>query len=363
MKFNKIEKYGIGINYNKYESEILMPLRKQQTELEDKIHSIIGYRNLDNPSQILRGLNIRGYDINSATLDEFKQRRVSDKIFNLLFQYKVNSAYLSQYGDKFKSYLDKDNRVHPHYRINSETTGRIGATAPAAMSFDSKLMKYLTAKEGCSLIHLDYKAMEFRVLAALSKDPILKRKLRCRSFDMHTENASIMFGKKTIDITDNERKTAKALGFAILYGMSAHTLSKKLSASMNREITEKEAYQYISDFYDRFPLVKLYHDDILFNRIPCSTLGGKEFSKQLKPSQRLNYPIQGTAAEAFIKLIETVEKTFPSYHICLPLHDALFIEVSTQDVDMALKEVKYVMEHFMTNYLSVPSFVDAEIYC
>ena len=90
MQFNKIEKYGIGINYNKYDAEVLMPLRKQQTELKDKIHSIIGYRNLDNPSQILRGLNIRGYDINSATLDEFKQRRGSDEIFNLLFQYKVN---------------------------------------------------------------------------------------------------------------------------------------------------------------------------------------------------------------------------------------------------------------------------------
>lgn len=361
MNLDSLKKYGIGINFPMFTAEVLEPIKEEQKLLADSIHSVIGYRNLCSSQQIKRGLNINGYGIKSVTIDELKAHREEAPIYKDLYRLKRNSAYLTQYDIHLRKQLDNDYRVHPTYSIATETTGRLKAINPAAMAFDAKLMSYLVPKPGCSLLHFDYKTMEFRVLAALSRDPILRRKLTSRNFDIHSENASLIFKNPVEKISAKERKDAKALGFAVIYGMSAQTLSQKLSCSTGTDITVEEAESYIFEFFNRYPFVQLYRNEILTGRRKCATLNGKEFTGYLRYSQKLNYPIQGTAAEAFIKVIDTLEDTYPQYHICLPVHDALYIEVPKQNAQEALNKISIIMESVMTNYLNVASYVDAEI--
>lgn len=361
MNLENLNNFGLGINFPTFETEVIDPIKNEQKLLAESIHSVIGYRNLYSSQQLKRGLNINGYDIKNVTLDELKAHRGDAEVYDNLYKFKRNAAYLTQYDTHLRQQLDDCNRVHPTYSIATETTGRLKATNPAAMAFDSRIMRYLQPMSGNALLHFDYKAMEFRVLAALSRDPVLRKKLKTMNFDIHTENASLIFNKPAKEISAKERKDAKALGFAVIYGMSARTLAMKLTRSTGTEITVEEAQSHIEGFLTRYPMVKIYRSDILTGRRKCTTLDGREFNGFLRYSQKLNYPIQGTAAAAFIKVIDTLEADYPQYHICLPVHDALYIEVPEQKAHLALTTIKNVMENVMTEYLHVASYVDAEI--
>lgn len=362
MNLAKMQKYGVGIDFSALHNDIIMPMLAEQEELTNSIHSVIGYRNLNHADQIMRGLMLNGFAIDSLCSNSLKAKQKEHTVFSDLYRYKRNAAFLTQYDIHLKDMIDNEGRVHPTYIDGDSITGRLKSVNPSIMSFDARVMKYFIPAEGKSLLHLDYKAMEFRALAALSRDPILIRNLYSRDYDIHTENASLIFNKPPGEIDTAKRKTAKSLGFAILYGMSATTLSQKLSKSLGTEVTSKEAFGYIQKFYNTYPLVEYYQRKIKMGG-PCTTLKGRLFSNELNLPQRLNYPIQGTAADAFNNIINIIEKKFPEYQICLPLHDALFIEVPQEDADRALKEIQAVMEESMTEYLNIPSYVDVEIIC
>lgn len=100
---------------------------------------------------------------------------------------------------------------------------------------------------------------------------------------------------------------------------------------------------------------------ISYTKSICYTLKGVELRGNLRYSQRLNYPIQATAADAFKEVITAIEDHFPEYKICLPVHDALYIEVPELEAEAALANIQELMEIEMTNYLGICSFTDAEI--
>ena len=362
MDLNKMKIYGIGVGYNGFHTDVIVPLKEQQAELESKIHSQIGFRNLSVASEIKRGLYVSGYLISNTEISEFKARKNEAEIYNDIYKYKLNSAYLTQYDVNIRRHLDSESRIHPTFFRDCTSTGRLKAINPAAMAFDKKFMKYLMPKPAHSLLHLDYKAMEFRVIAALSNDAGMQKKFMDRSFDMHKENASIVYNKPVNQITDSERKVAKTLGFAILYGMSAQTLAVQLSKNLRKSVSVIAAQKMIDDFYWNYPGVNLYHKQLQRKDSNCQTLKGRKFDGNLRFSQKLNYPVQGTAADAFIYVIDCIEKAFPECQICLPVHDALFVEVPKIGAQQTLSDIKDVMEEEMSRYLGVVSYVDAEIY-
>lgn len=360
MNLKSITENGVAFDYPLFAKEVLAPVHQEQAQLEQCIHSVIGYRDLADMSQIKRGLLVRNFQVprNEQT---FKDLIGIHPVYADLYRYKKNEKFLKIYGAKMEAFFDDDGRIHPEYRIASETTGRITAYKPAATAFDGRFMRYIIPAKGNALLHLDYKAMEFRVLAAICKDKELKKRLSDRHFDIHRGNASLILHKPESEVTDADRQMIKSIGFALIYGAGAGTVSAKLNEKAGNTVTPADVEKYMARFFLTYKGVWAYYHRMAHTKSSCYTLKGVELRGNLRYSQRLNYPIQATAADAFKEVITAIEDHFPEYKICLPVHDALYIEVPEPEAETALVSIQELMEIEMTNYLGVCSFTDTEI--
>ena len=309
----------------------------------------------------------------STAADVLEKLAPDHPVVSKILEYRQYSKLKSTYADGLANYICGDGRIRSKFNQTITATGRLSSTEPnlqnipIRMELGRLIRKVVVPEEGYVFVDADYSQIELRVLAHCSGDSHLIEAYR-EAEDIHRITASQVFHVPFEEVTEQQRRNAKAVNFGIVYGISSFGLSQDLS------ITKKEAAQYIEDYFHTYPGIKSFLDDTvkhakemgyvvtLFNRRrPVPELSSGNFmQRSFGERVAMNAPIQGTAAD-IIKIAMTgvnrrlKEKQMKS-RLVLQVHDELLIEAHRSELD----EVKTILKEEMENAasLDVPLEVD-----
>ena len=295
----------------------------------------------------------------------------------ILLEHRGLAKLKSTYTDKLPNMIDPESgRVHTSYHQAGTATGRLSSSNPNLQNIPIKTKEGRRIREafisspGHKIVAADYSQIELRIMAHLSKDPGLTDAFLSGS-DVHLRTASEVFDLDSDYVTDQQRRSAKAINFGLIYGMSAFGLARQLS------ITVSEAKGYIARYFKRYPGVKDYMDKI---REQAATKGFVEtvygrrlYLPEINSSNRarrqaaertaINAPMQGTAADIIkIAMLATDDWLCSerlSSRITLQVHDELVLEVPNSEVDLVTAGLKRCME--TAAELDIPMLVDVGV--
>lgn len=376
-----MEKEGIRVEAQSLK-EYGEKLGAQIAELEAEIYDLAGEEfNINSPKQLgvilFETLGMphakktkTGY---STAADVLEKLAPDYPIVNKILEYRQLSKLKSTYADGLANYIADDGRIHGTFNQTITATGRISSTEPnlqnipVRMELGRLIRKVFVPRDGYVFIDADYSQIELRILAHCSGDSHLIQAYR-EARDIHRMTASQVFHTPFDEVTDLQRRNAKAVNFGIVYGISSFGLSQDLS------ITRKEAAEYIENYFTTYPGIKKFLDDsvahakengyavTLYNRRrPIPELKSSNFmQRNFGERVAMNAPIQGTAADIMkIAMIgvhrELKEKNLRSRMI-LQVHDELLIETHPDEIE----EVRGILKNQMENAVSldVPLIAD-----
>ena len=352
----EMEERGIGINreeLHKYSKELEVLIKNY----EEEIYKIAGEEfNINSPKQLgvilfekLRlpyGKKTKtGY---STSADVLERIRLEDPIVEKVLSYRQVAKLKSTYTDGLEAYIREDGRIHCKLNQLVTATGRLSSTEPnlqnipIRMELGKKIRKAFIPKEGHVFVDADYSQIELRIMAHLSGDEELIKAYQSEE-DIHRITASHVFKVPLDEVTDIQRRNAKAVNFGIIYGISSFGLGENLG------ISRKDAEKYINDYFKAYPMVKTYLDSLVqkgiedgyvktyFGRIrPIPELSSNNFMKrQFGERIAMNSPVQGTAADIIKIAMNNVNKRlkaeYPDSKLLLQIHDELLIEAKEED--------------------------------
>ena len=313
-----------------------------------------------------------GYTTDVEVLEKLKgQHPIIEKILEYRTLAKLNSTYV----EGLIPYINpKTKRIHSSFHQIITATGRISSTEPNLQNIPTRaelgkqIRKAFKPAEGNIYIDADYSQVELRVLAHISQDENMIHAFN-HGEDIHKQAASKVLGIPIEEVTKEQRSSAKAVNFGIVYGISDFGLGEQLS------IGRKKAKQYIEEYLEQYSGIKNFMEGItekakeqgyvetLFKRrryIP--ELKSKNYMvRQFGSRAAMNRPIQGTAADimkiAMIKVYKEITKRNLKSKIVLQVHDEMMLEVPTEEIE----EVKEIMKNSMETAASLKVPLIAEI--
>ncbi len=351
-------------------------------ELEQSIHQQAGSDfNINSPKQLGEVLfdqmqlpggkkTKTGY---STAADVLEKLAPDHPIIADILEYRGLTKLKSTYADGLAEYIDAGGRIHTNFNQTITATGRISSTEPnlqnipMRMELGRRIRKVFVPREGCVLMDADYSQIELRVLAHMSGDEELIQAYHMDQ-DIHRITASKVFKTPFDEVTDLQRRNAKAVNFGIVYGISSFGLSQDLS------ISKKEASEYIEQYFATYPKVKEYLDRLVADakekgyittmygrRRPIPELSSSNFmQRSFGERVAMNSPIQGTAADiikiAMIRVWKELRRAGLASRLILQVHDELVIETHREEVE----QVRRILEESMKQaaQLAVPLEVD-----
>ena len=353
-------------------------------DIEEKTYELAGEEfNLNSPKQLGEilfdklGLPVikktkTGY---STSIDVLEKLENKHEIIPLIMDYRKYSKLKSTYVDPLLSLVnDKTGRIHTNFNQMVTATGRLSSTEPNLQNIPIRTEEgreirraFIPEKNDWILLSADYSQIELRVLAHISEDEQLIKAFN-EGQDIHTQTASEVFEVKKEEVTSDLRRHAKVINFGIAYGMSSYGLADDL------DISNSEADEYINKYFERFPGVKKYMDDVvrkakkdgyvrtIFNRlryikgINSSNYHRRSFAERAA----INTPIQGSAADimkiAMIEVYNALKSKDINAKMLLQIHDEIVFEVDRAELNKIAKLVKNKMENAVE--LKVPVIVD-----
>lgn len=351
-------------------------------ELEKEIYEMAGEEfNINSPKQLgvilFEKLEMphakktkTGY---STAADVLEKLAPDHPIVAKILEYRQLAKLKSTYADGLAVFIGSDGRIHGKFNQTITATGRISSTEPnlqnipVRMELGRLIRKVFVPAGGCVFVDADYSQIELRILAHCSGDEQLIQAYR-EAKDIHRMTASQVFHTPFDEVTDLQRRNAKAVNFGIVYGISSFGLSQDLS------ITRKEAAQYIEHYFESYPGIKKFLDDSVAHakekgyavtlygrRRPVPELKSSNFmQRNFGERVAMNAPIQGSAADiikiAMIGVDGELRKRKMKSRLILQVHDELLIEAPEAEVE----EVKALLKDQMENaaQLSVPLIAD-----
>lgn len=340
------------------------------TKLEQEIYEKAGIRfNINSPKQLGEILFERlklpggkktktGY---STAADVLEKLSADYPIVSDILEYRGLAKLKSTYADGLSAYIEKENRIHSNFNQTITATGRISSTEPnlqnipMRMELGRKIRKVFVPKEGYLFTDADYSQIELRVLAHMSGDEQLIEAYQMDE-DIHRITASKVFHTPFEEVTDLQRRNAKAVNFGIVYGISSFGLSQDLS------ITRKEAAAYIEQYFGTYPGVKKFLDEtvekakkegyittMFGRRRPVPELSSSNFmQRSFGERVAMNSPIQGTAADiikiAMIRVYRRLKEEKLSSKLILQVHDELLIETKMEEKEQVAKILEEEMK-------------------
>lgn len=313
----------------------------------------------------------------STAQDVLEKMREEAPIVDLILAYRQIAKIQSTYVEGLlKVVYPETSKIHTRYLQTVARTGRLSSVEPNLQNIPVRLEEgrkirqaFVPRKKGWKIFASDYSQIELRVMAHISNDEHLKEAF-LEEQDIHTSTAMRVFGlTDSSQVTSNMRRDAKAVNFGIVYGISDYGLSQNLG------ITRKEAQEYIDRYFERFPGVQLYIDNVireakekgfvetLFHRrryLP--EINSKNFNlRSFAERTAMNTPIQGSAADiikvAMIAMDKKLKKENLEATMLLQVHDELIFEAPEEEIETLQKLVKEVMEQTVS--LSVPLKVES----
>ena len=290
-----------------------------------------------------------------------------------ILEYRQLTKLKSTYADGLAGYIQEDGRIHGKFNQTVTATGRISSTEPNLQNIPVRvelgrmIRKVFVPEEGYVFVDADYSQIELRVLAHCSGDEQLIKAYR-EEADIHRITASQVFHVPFDEVTDSQRRNAKAVNFGIVYGISSFGLSQDLS------ITRKEAAKYIEDYFHTYPGIKAFLDDAVAHakengyvktlfgrRRPVPELASSNFmQRSFGERVAMNAPIQGTAADimkiAMIGVNKRLKEKKMKSRLVLQVHDELLIETHHTEIDTVKEVLREEMEQAAV--LAVPLEID-----
>lgn len=295
-------------------------------------------------------------------------------IIKMILDYRALTKIKSTYLEGLSNFIKEDGKIHTIYKQNLTRTGRLSSVEPnlqniPARDEEGRKIRKAFLPVNDLFLSADYSQMELRVLAHVSGSKELQQAF-INDEDIHTRVAADMYGIPIEEVTKSQRKTAKAVIFGIVYGISGFGLGENL------EISAKEAKAFINKYYELYPGVKKYMDDIvvqaykdgyvktLFNRKRIiDELNNKNYMvRQSGERIALNTPIQGTSADimkiAMVKIFDEMQDKKLKSKMLLQVHDELIFDVVNEEKEVLEELVKRNMENCVK--LDVPFKVSSD---
>ena len=339
-------------------------------ELEESIHEQAGEKfNINSPKQLGEILFDKlkmpggkktktGYSTAADVLEKLSE---DYPIVKDILEYRGLTKLKSTYADGLAVYIGGDRRIHTNFNQTITATGRISSTEPnlqnipMRMELGRRIRKVFVPREGCVLMDADYSQIELRVLAHMSGDEQLIEAYRMDQ-DIHRITAAKVFHTPFEEVTDLQRRNAKAVNFGIVYGISSFGLSQDLS------ISKKEAAEYIEQYFATYPKVKEFLDELVSTakkkgyavtmfgrRRPIPELASSNFmQRSFGERVAMNSPIQGTAADiikiAMIRVWKSLRNAGLKSKLILQVHDELVIETRKEEEEQVRKILSEEMQ-------------------
>ena len=376
---SEMEIYGVKVDKKKLIS-IRDDLKEKIENLTKEISEYAGFPiNPQSPKQVSfllydkLGLNKlkkikTGYSTDQDTLIELLDLH---PVVSKIMEFRELNKLLTTYFNVLPELVDNSDRLHTKFIQTGASTGRIISKEPNLQNIPirtdlgKKVRESFIAEEGYILASFDYSQIELRVLAHFSKDPYLIDSFE-KGIDIHKETAAKLFSVPIENVTEEQRRKAKTINYAILYGMSSHGLSSEL------KISEEEATTYIDIYFNKFRNVKKFIDTI----IECAKkqgyvetiLGRRRYIPELESKNKniqkfgeriaINSPIQGSGADIIKASMINVYRKLreKKSRIVLQIHDELLVEVHNDEKNEVLDIVKREMENSIK--LDVPVKVE-----
>ncbi|WP_296058026.1 DNA polymerase I [uncultured Amphritea sp.] len=356
-------------------------------ELEKKAHELAGGPfNLSSPKQLQeilfeqQKLPIIKKTPKGApsTAEEVLQELALDyPLPKVIIEHRSLSKLKSTYTDKLPQMINPvTGRIHTSYHQAVTATGRLSSSDPNLQNIPirstegRRIRQAFVAPEGYKLVAADYSQIELRIMAHLSQDKGLLNAF-AHGEDVHKATAAEVFGVELEKVTSDQRRSAKAINFGLIYGMSAFGLGKQLGIGRN------EAQTYINHYFDTYPGVQRYMDDIRAQAAEkgyVETLFGRRlYLPEIKASNgmrrqaaertAINAPMQGTAADIIKKAMVKVDRWLQSSNtgarMIMQVHDELILEVPDAQAEAVSAQLVELMQSAAA--LDVPLLVEAGI--
>ena len=272
-----------------------------------------------------------------------------------ILEYRQLAKLKSTYADGLVNYIREDGRIHTSFNQTITATGRLSSTEPNLQNIPMRIelgrliRKAFLPKEGFVFVDSDYSQIELRVLAHMSGDEKLIDAYR-QAQDIHRITASQVFHIPFDEVTDLQRRNAKAVNFGIVYGISSFGLSQDLS------ISKKEAAEYIERYFETYPKIKSFLDGLVAQakekgyvttmfgrRRPVPELSSSNFMQRSFGERiAMNSPIQGTAADiikiAMIRVHDRLLGEHLKSRLILTVHDELLVETAAEE-EVKVREI------------------------
>ncbi|MDO6562443.1 DNA polymerase I [Amphritea sp. 1_MG-2023] len=356
-------------------------------ELEAKAHELAGGPfNLSSPKQLQeilferQKLPILKKTPKGApsTAEEVLQELALDyPLPKMIIEHRSLSKLKSTYTDKLPQMINPaTGRIHTSYHQAVTATGRLSSSdpnlqnIPIRSSEGRRIRQAFVAPEGYKLVAADYSQIELRIMAHLSQDQGLLNAF-AQGEDVHKATAAEVFGVELENVTTDQRRSAKAINFGLIYGMSAFGLAKQLGIGRN------EAQTYIDHYFATYPGVQRYMDDIRLqaaeNGYVETLFGRRLYLPEIKASNgmrrqaaertAINAPMQGTAADIIKKAMVAVDhwlqNSTSGAQMIMQVHDELILEVPEACIDEVTAQLVELMQGAAD--LDVPLLVEAGI--
>ncbi|MFP3675546.1 DNA polymerase I [Pseudomonas sp. SIMBA_041] len=295
----------------------------------------------------------------------------------VLMQYRSMSKLKSTYTDRLPEQINpRTGRIHTSYHQAVAATGRLSSSDPNLQNIPirtaegRRIRQAFVAPTGYKLLAADYSQIELRIMAHLAKDEGLLHAFR-NDLDVHKATAAEVFGVELADVTTDQRRSAKAINFGLIYGMSAFGLAKQIG------VDRKQSQAYIDRYFARYPGVLQYMErtraqaaeqgfveTIFGRRLYLPEINAKNPALR-KGAERtaINAPMQGTAADIIKKAMVAVDNWLTSSgldaKVILQVHDELVLEVREDLVDQVREEIRIHMSDAAK--LDVPLLVEVGV--
>ena len=383
---SRVEQNGAKIDKNKL-AKHSEELSKKISEFSKQAFKIAGEEfNLDSPKQLLEILyEKQGLPVLKKTpkgqpsTNEDTLQRLSEEyeLPRIILKYRTLAKLKSTYTDSLiKIENPKTERIHTSYQQAVTSTGRLSSTEPNLQNIPIKtaegrrIREAFIPEKGNVLISADYSQIELRIMAHLSEDKNLTHAFN-NDIDVHSSTASEVFGVSIDDVTKDQRRSAKAINFGLMYGMSAFGLTRQLG------ITRGEAQDYLNAYFARYTGVRDYMDNIkaqakedkyvetiMGRRLYLNEINAANgLRRQAAERAAINAPLQGSAADiikkAMLDIDKLIREEMKNVKMIMQVHDELVFECPKGDAAKIMSKIKAEMEN--TVNLKIPLIAEAEI--
>jgi len=385
---SRMERTGVRIDSDMLKRQS-GELAKRMSSLEQQAYEMAGQPfNLGSPKQIgeiffekLELPVISKTPKGAPSTSESVLQELAERGFelpSLILEHRGLAKLKSTYTEKLPRMVDPGTgRVHTSYHQAVAATGRLSSTDPNLQNIPvrseegRRIRQAFIPEEGYRMVAADYSQIELRIMAHLSGDAGLLKAF-AEGADIHRATAAEVFGAESTDVvTSEQRRSAKAINFGLIYGMSAFGLARQLG------IERRAAQTYVDLYFERYPGVREFMDrtravaheqgyveTVFGRRLYLPEINARNGQRRAAAERTaINAPMQGTASDiikrAMLSLDHWIQDTAPPLHMIMQVHDELVFEIREEALDTACTHIRQAMESAAS--LEVPLVVDVGI--